>query len=385
MRDDKWRSVELVEQRDDLHELEIRCKWDSRVPLWAWSVCDREGDGPPITFGTSDFRDEARLAAEESARYVLASRGRPFDSASRMILPTQTEPDQQKGDSAGITPRAAPLITQPDLLDAWEKHMRGQGRADSTLYNYLYSFRLLEKQTGKPFTTDLQQQLDPFDVWEWLDETAMTYSAPTRRCALAAIKGWVKWGHARGLWDLNGIVSIPTPPLESEMQPPLEPDQAAWLLDAAELPDEKRVVMLGLFAGTRISETARIGEHEWLEDRLRFVGSKTRAVREVPIAPELAAAREGILSVSPSRRQARWAFEKLQQRSPFHWTTHGLRRTFAQRLLDEEVPVTVVEALLGHGVKSTTLRSYAQVPWKQKVGAIEHLSYPLTATRAAPE
>ena len=91
----------------------------------------------------------------------------------------------------------------------------------------------------------------------------------------------------------------------------------------------------------------------------------------VPLVSALHEERQLIFSRSVTLRQLKWTVEKMQKDSPFHWTSHSLRRTFSQWLLDGGIEVAVVEELMGHVHRSTTLQSYGYMPWPRQVEAMK--------------
>jgi site-specific recombinase XerD len=231
-----------------------------------------------------------------------------------------------------------------------------------------------ERLTGKKLLWRIDEQPKPLEVHDVLDES--NYSPATQSRMLASLRQFHKWGASRELWPLNGIASIPSPTVQSEKWPPLTNEQVAWLLDRATESAERRVMLLGLFAATRISEAANMKPSHMLSDRLRFPakgkggGGRTR---EIPLVSALSNERQLIFSRPVTLRQLKWTVEKMQKDSPFQWTSHSLRRTFSQRLLDRGVEVAVVEELMGHVHRSTTLQSYGYVPWPRQVEAMKVL------------
>lgn len=258
------------------------------------------------------------------------------------------------------------------LLEKYVATLRFRNLSPKTIENYTWNLHALERHCGKHFTQSLEDgELSSADVWEFLEANVGHLSQAYLRQIVSTAKSWHKWGHSRELWSLNGIVSIPTPPKEDGEPRPLSPSQICWLLVNSWTDAQRKMLLLGGWQGCRIAETAAMGEPNWLDDRLSFVGKRSKR-REVPIVPMLLDYRE-ILTRRYTLRQMRWAYEALRARSPFAWTPHQLRDTFAQRHLDNGVELVIVEALLGHAPTSTTLRSYAGAPWERKVEAQRRL------------
>lgn len=258
------------------------------------------------------------------------------------------------------------------LLDKYVASLRFRRLSPKTIENYRWNLALLERQCGKHFTDSLDQgELTAADVWELLEERVGDLSQAYLRQIVSTAKSWHKWGNSRELWPLNGIISIPTPPKEDGEPHPLPPSQILWLLINAWTDAQRKMLLLGGWQGCRIAESATMDGPNWLDDRLSFVGKRSKR-REVPLAPMLLEYRE-IVTRAYTLRQMRWAYEALRARAPFAWTPHQLRDTFAQRHLDNGVELVIVESLLGHAPTSTTLRSYAGAPWERKVAAQRNL------------
>lgn len=254
------------------------------------------------------------------------------------------------------------------LLDRYSAALRARGLATRTIENYRFGLKVIEDHIGKPFTISLDHQLKAGDVWSLLEDRADDLSQAYLRQIVSSAKSWHKWGHSRELWPLNGILSIPSPNVPDSDPDPLSPSQVLWLLMNARDDVQRKLILLGGWVGTRISESAAMDETMWIDnDHFSFRGKGGKR-REVPIPPALKGFRE-ICTTPVSERRMRWAYESLRARSPFVWTPHQLRDTFTQRHLDRTVEVEVVEDMLGHKPRSTTLRVYGSVPWDRKLDA----------------
>lgn len=254
------------------------------------------------------------------------------------------------------------------LLERYAAALQARGLADRTIENYRFGLKVLEEHSGKRFTEGLDVgMLEATDVWRFLEERVGDLSQAYLRQIVASSKSWHRWGHSRELWPLNGIMSIPSPRVPDTEPDPLAPSQMLWLITNARTVAQLKLLYLGAWQGCRIHESAAMNEDSWLDDRLDFVGKRGKR-REVPIAPAIRDQRE-ICTTPISLRSMRWAYESLRARCPFEWTTHQLRDTFCQRHLDNHIEVEVVENMLGHAPRSTTLRVYGSIPWDRKAHA----------------
>jgi site-specific recombinase XerD len=235
-----------------------------------------------------------------------------------------------------------------------------------TSYSYQSCLKRLEDFVGKSIT-----EVDVPDVRRFLRDSE--YGPQAKNGAVVALKSFHRWGALEGYWSLNGIVALRGPKLVRNPNPSLEREEARTLLQSCKRPADFRVIYLGLYAGTRVSETASIGAGEWKGDKLRFVG-KGRKVREVPVHPKLAERRDVILSKQPSVGSLKQTCRVFSYVSQIPWTSHTLRRSFACALIEARVNRDIIGALLGHAGSITTA-AYAPVAWWEKTEAIARLSY----------
>jgi integrase/recombinase XerD len=235
-----------------------------------------------------------------------------------------------------------------------------------TAYTYENSLRRLERFLGKPaetFTSD--------DLRRFLRESPL--HPQTKNSSAVGMKAFHRWGSLEGEWPLNGISEVPGPKVIHDPKECLTTVEARTLLQVVRRPNEARLLFLGLYAGLRVGEMARVDADCWRDDRLRFVG-KGRKTREVPVLPELAAKRELILSRGSSDSSLKQVVRSLVYLTGIQFSSHTLRRTFAVHLSEDGVPREVIGALLGHAPASVT-ETYAPVRWAEKLDAMDMLSY----------
>lgn len=201
-----------------------------------------------------------------------------------------------------------------------------------------------------------------------------TASSQTIAGQIVALRQAHRWGALEGHWQANGILEVRVPRVENEPHPPLSLEETRTLLEGCHKPIEYRLVWFGLYAGTRVSESARIGRDEWKDGVLRFKGAKTRRVREVPVHPELERARLAILcsppTVEPNLHRCR---REMSERLGIEWTPHSLRSTFATRMSECGAPWEIVMDVLGHSLGITGRYSFRSLERKRE--AVEALAY----------
>jgi integrase/recombinase XerD len=212
-------------------------------------------------------------------------------------------------------------------------------------------------------------------------ETAMSrLDAPqTRRSFVSDLRSLYRWGVRRGHFTHDPTAGVDLPHVPQRLPTPLTYNQLRRALDC---PDKRvrLLVMLGAYAGLRVSEMARLHTDDIDLDRMVLTvrqgkGSKDRCV---PVAPELAPILAE-LPVGPvvgvsvgyiSGLLRQWFRHCDIDRRP-----HDLRATFATAAAEAtDGRLEVVAELLGHTNISTTRRYALFTP--STVAAVQHL-YPL--------
>lgn len=257
-----------------------------------------------------------------------------------------------------------------ELIDRFVVYLGNElGRRPTTIAQYRRNLAWLERYFGKP-----AEEIGPDDLRAF--KISGEFKSETVKSRMVAVRQFHAWGVLEGLWEMGHINLVRTPPInDTDTLPPLTTAQAGAVLAACQTPLEARLAYFGLYLGTRVSESARITPENWHGDVVRFRGSKNARTREIPVHPELAAARRFIL-----RKERAWKDTlqkikpKLEERVGFPFTTHQLRKCFADTLYDAGIPDEIVGDLLGH--TGSVTRRYAPVTLKKRREAISRLMYP---------
>lgn len=246
--------------------------------------------------------------------------------------------------------------------------------APSSVARYLSGLRFLAGSSHKDFMEG-GERLTTDDVVKVVISNPQL--APSSRSTLVkSAKAWERAGGFLGWFTPNGILDMHYPVPPSQPGPALKPSEVSGLVAACTTSRHFRLVYLGLYAGTRVSEATKMDADCWEADRLTFVSDKTKREVEVPLHPELVRLKDVILADSELPPQSLKATARqLRERTGVSFTSNSLRRTFIQRLLDLDVPVWVVDDLVGHAPKSVTFSNYARIPWHHKTEAIGVLNY----------
>lgn len=270
-------------------------------------------------------------------------------------------------------------FTQDSLKHQFHEYLRVElTRAPGTISMYMHILNRLEGIFDKPIEEVTAEDLRSLKRMDG-------YKSSTIRGRIQAARQFHLFGVVEGLWP-QGPVAHVRAPSDGDSIPsrPLSLEQAGALLNACERPQEYRLVYLGLYAGTRIGDSAAIREGDWKDDLLWFRRQKSRRFGEVPVHPVLASVREMVLAHSPYDRSGlKKAKDALEERVGFHFIGHQLRKTFAATLYDNDVPDEVLKDLLGH--KGDVTRLYAPVTHKKRLDAIMRLEYPTKRSDDRPD
>lgn len=240
----------------------------------------------------------------------------------------------------------------------------------ATAFTYETSFQRIEKWFGGRDVSTLTVE----EVRRFIRESS--YHPSTKNGTLVAIKALHRWAEIEGLpWANPAIQRLRGPKQVRDPRRALEIEEAVTLLDSCRSSNEFRAVYLGLYGGLRVSEQARIGEPQWLPDRLRFEGAKNRKTRDVPMHPELADKRAIILSKSPSKDTLKHVCRSLSFVTGVDFTSHTLRRTFSRTMRRGGVPREVPAAIMGHTPATVNESSYDPVEWDEMVDGMSKLDY----------
>lgn len=261
-----------------------------------------------------------------------------------------------------------------EFFEYLEQYLR---RPEATRRTAKYGLQRIERWSGLPI-----EKVTAETCLEFI--RSAPYPLSTIQTTLSQVKNFHKFGAAKEYWRLNGIMAVQVPKFELDTKPSLAPDESWAFLDACRTPNEYRVAWLGHFVGTRVSEAARMDVDMLIDDRWRFRGSKTGRVREVPVHEQLRQV-VGRFLEEPNRgpRALEYAVERLKDRTGIYTcsgssepvTSQAFRRTFSTSLLEADVPLWMVECLMGHKSSSMTMKAYASIPFRRKKAAVGRLRY----------
>lgn len=249
-------------------------------------------------------------------------------------------------------------------------------RSDQTARGYTQQLKAVAKMLGKLIT-----EVTPRDI-RYEVKRDRTCAPSTLQLRITAYRQLHMWGLLdERPWASTAMLGVKSPPTPRRLpRAPVAFHVAQTLLVNCRSENEYRIVYLGLYAGLRVDEQARIRPDNWHRDRLTFIGKGDKE-RSVPVHPELAKVLPIILSKTPKNKgvlqsrmtqmRARLGIRDTEGKPA---TTHSLRRTCATFLYDEaRVEREVVKMILGHGSEVTDL--YAPVRFPRMREAIERIDY----------
>lgn len=239
-------------------------------------------------------------------------------------------------------------------------------RKPGTVRQYLWRLGYLEEFFGKP--------ADQITTHDLLDlKRRWTMAPETLKSLLVAVRQYHDWGALIGKWERKDTALVRDPRIVIDPSLPLTAAQVALIMGEVTDAYEARLVLFGLYAGTRIGEAASMGGQHWQNGTLKF-GSKSLLLRQVPVHPVLAHFRQVLLSVGPccvsplqKRKRA------MEERVGFEFVAHQLRKSFAATMQDAGVQEKVIQDLLGHGGSVT--RRYAPITPRMREAAIQVVNY----------
>jgi integrase len=244
------------------------------------------------------------------------------------------------------------------MVGRWLASEQASGRSAATLKRRRWAVRHLERCGVDPFTATADDL-----------ERAMLElrTAQTRRCFLSDMRSFYRWANRRGYVPSNPADWIDTPRVPRRLPSPMTVAELRRALELAD-PTTRLMLMLGAFAGLRVSEIARLrGEHV-ANGVLLVRGGKGGKDRAVPIAPELAAelAAFGVTVGPVFGTTPGYVSERIRKHfraCGIDARPHDLRHTFGTAAAARvNGNLELVAALMGHTSTATTRGYVAFTP-----------------------
>lgn len=265
----------------------------------------------------------------------------------------------------------APAAWEPEIR-AWERHLRGAGRAESTIRQQGVYLRGFARDNARvaPWEVTTELILDWFSTKRWGRET--------RRGRRSALRGFYAWAKDTKRIRKDPAKKVPVMKAERGMPRPAADDHVTVALALAD-ERERLAIRLAADLGLRCAEVAGLHSTDLRERdgmyslRVRGKGSKERMV---PVPADLARAIRvrgaGFLfpgdyngHISPN-----YLGKRVNQLLPAGVTMHMLRHRFATIAYNVERDTFTVQRLLGHASPATT-QIYVQLDDDVLRGTVE--------------
>lgn len=249
-----------------------------------------------------------------------------------------------------------------EYTEQWVTYLRRRQRAASTIATYKSTLDQYVTAVHDPFTATLE---DAEQWWASLDPL----SVRTRTKKLASIRSFYKWAMRFDHVTRDPTRRIDPPNLPKGAPRYITRDQLNTLLD--QLPaDLRRAVVLGAWAGLRVSEAAALTWADIDTEAHRIhvrhgKGDKSRAVGAHPLLLDallpdtggnVITGTESAYSADSLQRRANRAMARLGVEATFH----QLRHRFGTMTYGATGDPLAVAAAMGHASLETT-RIYAAV------------------------
>ncbi len=251
-------------------------------------------------------------------------------------------------------------MTSAELIERFTAYQRLRGFSEKTISRRVWSLgTLAEQMAGRSI---LEANRD--DV-----EALMAgYQVPqTRYSVRADVRQFFRWAIGRDLVEANPTDKVDSPRLPKRAATPLTRAELVRVIDAA-TPRERLCVILGAYAGLRISEIAALRYEDVRRDEGILVvrGGKGGKDRVVPLAKRIADELDPdghgrILNVGG--QHVGYIIRDALRRAGVDARPHDLRHTFgteAARVSNGNV--VLVAQLMGHESIQTTQRYIGWTP-----------------------
>ncbi|WP_349745273.1 tyrosine-type recombinase/integrase [Roseateles cavernae] len=209
--------------------------------------------------------------------------------------------------------------------------------------------------TGKPLTELPAVAALITNTREGVRE-GVVLSAATVRVRLALLKAACRWAWRKhGICASDPTVRMQLPQVRNERHVYADRHQLAKLLRGADRRDVRMMILAAWYTGMRMGELQRV---EVQSDCLVLADTKNGERRVLPIHPKLK--RLGVLAQLPlasNRSTLQRGFQRARSAAGLqHIRIHDLRHSAASEMINAEVDLFTVGAVLGHKDPRSTKR-----------------------------
>lgn len=275
---------------------------------------------------------------------------------------------------------SAQFVTHP-LVEQWVTYMRFRNLSPRTYVEQSRTVSRIARETGVEPTEFSASQLQ-----HWFIHTDI---APSSMATYyAAVRSWSLWLVRNGHRIDNPTDLLDSPRVPRSTVKPITTEQLNALLNSDIAPETRAKVVLGAYAGLRVSEIANIRGSDFdLSANLLHVRGKGGSVDPVPLHPAVRSLTErwqtlGYWFQSPTRpgpvlghSVSTVLGNAMKRVGIYGGHPHQLRHWLATELTRRGVPTRVVQVIMRHANLSTTAR-YIQVAENTQQDAISILPMP---------
>lgn len=243
-----------------------------------------------------------------------------------------------------------------EIFDGYEFWLRAKGCGDSTVYDRITHLA--------KFARDVPNfpGVSPREISAWLGRPG--FAPWTRASYYGHLRSWFRFALEFELVSDDPMAKMRRPKPPKSAPRPLTPAQVVVVLAAAN-PNTHAWLTLGLFAGLRAHEIAKVRGEDVQEDQLYVLGKGGHG--------EYVATHQAIWRLAQSRPRHGWWFpttrssvghvtsggvstmtSRLFAAHHIEGSVHRCRHTFATELLRAGVNIRVVQTLMRHECLSST-------------------------------
>jgi integrase len=261
------------------------------------------------------------------------------------------------GDDQGMAGGGAAVVAA-QLVAGFSAYQRYRGFSDATVLRRAWTISHLALHIDPRSLT----ATTPADVIGFLSERP---TPQTRYSLLCDIRQFFRWATRQGHTDFDPTVGVESPKFPMRAPTPLTADQIHRAILAAPTSSTRLAIMLGAYAGLRVSEIATLHtDHLAHHSRIVVRGGKGGKDRIVPLAPELAlelarhtANRPGRLFPGATPGTISERIRRTFRLAGINGRPHDLRHSFATAAARRSNGnLVLVARLLGHTDVKTTQR-----------------------------
>jgi site-specific recombinase XerD len=301
------------------------------------------------------------------------------------------------------------LSVENEWLRAFASHLEEKGRSECTIRAYKQDLRSFsawfEEQNGCTFEPGLLTGVDIRAYKNWaIEERRLKPASFNRR--LNCLRALIRWAMSIGYLNYDPSKDIKL--YDEEELPPrwltkqefnrfmrtveVAVNSAGSPAFHAQAVRDWAMINLMAYAGLRVSEVAGLLMSDMIlgarSGKVVVWSGKGTKKREIPLCNEARIAVSAWLEIRGNRlgklftakgsnngvsmREIQNRVTEFSRSSGVDCTSHELRHTFAKRLSDAGVQLTVIQKLLGHSRPDTTTR-YVKPGWEDFEKAVEKL------------